>query len=96
MMHRRCYHPDHVGYPYYGAKGVTVCPEWHRDNPQGWQNFIDFMGAAPTKDHTLDRVDPRGNYQPYQSDGTTRQVRWATSEQQGANKRSDWSGKAPT
>jgi hypothetical protein len=96
MMMRRCYHPDHVGYPYYGAKGVIVCPEWHRDNPQGWANFIAFMGPAPSKDHTLDRVDPRGNYQPYQADGKTRQVRWATSEEQGRNKRSDWEGKPPT
>ena len=44
-MVRRCHNPNHRGYPWYGAKGVSVCQQW-RDDPaafidwclaQGWQ-----------------------------------------------------------
>jgi hypothetical protein len=95
MLFRRCYHEDHVGYKYYGAKGVTVCERWHRDNPNGFKNFLQDIGPAPSLEHTLDRVDPRGNYQPFQRDGVTPQVRWATRVEQANNKRSHWEDKDP-
>lgn len=85
MLFKRCYDPTHVSYKYYGALGVTVCDRWH-GNPQGWLNFINDVGGAPSKQHTLDRIDPRKNYSPDN-------VRWATAEEQAANKREHWIGK---
>lgn len=34
-MVQRCHNPNHSGYYLYGAKGVTVCPEWRVD-PTGF------------------------------------------------------------
>lgn len=44
-MKQRCYNPKHPEYSMYGAKGVTVCPEWLNDAGafinwalnQGWE-----------------------------------------------------------
>ena len=59
-MMTRCYNPNDNGYQFYGAKGVTVCPEWY-ENPEafiqwalssGW-----FKGAHIDKDILCDALD---------------------------------------
>jgi hypothetical protein len=89
MMHVRCYNPTHVAYKHYGGRGIHVCPEWHKDSPdgKGFDRFIEYIGKRPSMKHTIDRVDNNGSYYPYQADGVTRQVRWATSEVQRQNQR---------
>lgn len=87
MMHVRCYDPRHTAYKHYGGRGIHVCPEWHKDNPDGFKNFLEYMGPRPSKQHTIDRVDNNGSYYPYQADGVTRQVRWATKKEQRNNQR---------
>jgi hypothetical protein len=89
MMHVRCYDPRHEAYKHYGGRGIHVCPEWHKDNPdgKGFERFFSFMGPAPSKSHSIDRVDNDGSYYPFQADGVTRQVRWATAKEQRANQR---------
>lgn len=93
MMHQRTENPTHVSYKDYGGRGIKVCPEWNKANPDGWKNFIEFIGPAPTKKHTIDRVNPNLGYQPFQEDGVTIQVRWATPTQQANNQRRHWVGK---
>lgn len=85
MMNYRCQNKNHVAYKHYGGRGINVCPEWHKDNPEGFKNFLDYIGARPSPGHSIDRVDNDGGYYPYQADGVTRQVRWATSKEQRAN-----------
>jgi hypothetical protein len=87
MMNVRCTNPNHIAFKHYGGRGITVCDEWSWDNPDGFKNFLNFMGPRPSLDLSIDRVDNNGNYEPYQSDGITRQVRWATMKQQRANQR---------
>lgn len=89
MMHVRCYDPRHVAYKHYGGRGIHICAEWHKDNPdgKGFERFLAFMGKRPSLKFSIDRVDNNGSYYPFQSDGTTRQCRWATAEQQRANQR---------
>lgn len=89
MMHVRCYDPRHEAYKHYGGRGIHICAEWHRDNPdgKGFERFLAFVGPAPSLAHSIDRVDNNGSYYPYQADGVTRQVRWATSKEQRANQR---------
>lgn len=87
MMHVRTENETHVSYKDYGGRGIRVCDEWNKKNPQGWDNFIAFVGPAPTDKHSIDRVDPNLGYQPFQADGVTRQVRWATPKQQANNQR---------
>lgn len=75
-MLTRCRNPNATGYERYGGLGVTVCERWLR-----FENFYADMGQRPTLDHTLDRYpDKHGNYEPTN-------CRWATREEQQANRR---------
>lgn len=74
-MKDRCFNPKHDNYKYYGAMGITICQEW-----MDFQKFLADMGRAPSPSHSLDRIDPNGNYEPSN-------CRWATRVEQGRNKR---------
>lgn len=77
MVHR-CHVASDPKFGNYGARGITVCPEW-RDV----RNFVAWieanLGPRP-KGKTLDRIDNDGNYEPGN-------VRWATGTEQNRNQR---------
>lgn len=76
-MLQRCNNPKNNRYQYYGAKGVTVCPEWYEFN-----NFAEWSivhGYAP--DLSIDRIDVNGNYEPSN-------CKWSTILEQSNNKTS--------
>lgn len=77
-MKQRCADPAHENYPYYGGSGVIVCDRWVDD----FNAFVADMGERPAG-MTLDRIDPRGNYEPGN-------CRWADAFTQNTNRRSDW------
>lgn len=52
LMKQRCRNPKAANYVNYGAKGVTVAPEFER-----FEGFLAALGPAPTPQHTLDRID---------------------------------------
>jgi hypothetical protein len=81
-MKRRCYSPGRRGYARYGGRGIKVCGRWLvGDNAMsGFSCFIADMGLRPSSDHTLDRINPNGDYLP-------ENCRWASREQQNYNKR---------
>lgn len=54
-MNKRCNNPNVENYSRYGAKGVTVCWEWHQSNPNGLQNFIDDMYPTFVEGYFLDK-----------------------------------------
>ena len=72
-MIRRCTYPSMQRYPRYGGRGITICSRWLGEN--GFINFFNDVGTAPSPEYTLDRINTDGNYEPSN-------VRWATRSQQ--------------
>lgn len=73
---RRCTTPHDPAYKHYGGRGIRVCDEWM----QSFAKFYDHIGPRPTEQHSLDRIDNDGHYEPGN-------VRWATKSEQAANQR---------
>jgi hypothetical protein len=74
---RRCYCPKAGEYVDYGGRGIKVSRRWQGKN--GVIAFVKDVGKRP-KNHTLDRINNDGNYEPGN-------VRWATAEMQANNRR---------
>lgn len=88
MMHRRCYNETHVAFKHYGGANprIGVVDAWNKDvvgNETAWANFIRDMGPAPSRGHTLDRIDPYKWYGP-------ENCRWATATEQMNNLKRHW------
>ncbi len=76
-IHARCENPKRWAYKYYGARGVTVCKEWHRY--EAFRNWALANGYAD--DLTIDRIDNRRGYSPDN-------CRWSTRLTQSRNRSS--------
>lgn len=73
-MRDRCNNPNAHNYKYYGEKGIKVCKSWN-----SFEKFIKDVGERPSKNHTLDRINPNGDYK-------LSNCRWVTKEDQARNK----------
>jgi hypothetical protein len=69
----RCQTPTCHAYKDYGARGIKFL----------FKDFVEFIteiGPKPSSEYSLDRIDNNGHYEKGN-------VRWATREEQGTNKR---------
>ena len=73
-MKQRCCNRNARGYSRYGGRGIKVCSRWLLS----FENFLADMGRRPSPQHSIDRIDNDGNYEPGN-------CRWATQKQQSAN-----------
>lgn len=55
----RCRNPNYPRFWRYGGRGIRVCKRWLT-----FANFLADMGKRPSPDHSLDRIDNDGNYEP--------------------------------
>lgn len=72
----RCTNEKSIGYKNYGARGITIAPEWLSDFPA----FFEHVGQRPSPQHSIDRIDNSIGYHPGN-------VRWATRGEQSRNTR---------
>ncbi len=72
----RCTSSNSPSYQWYGALGIQVCEQWQ--DPAAFIGYVDSNLGPRPDGHSLDRIDPFGNYEPGN-------VRWATAEQQRLN-----------
>ena len=85
-MLKRCYSKAHSQHKNYGDRGIAVCVKW-REPGDGFWGFVADMGTRPDgrypsglSRYSLDRINNDGNYEPGN-------CRWATQEEQMANRR---------
>lgn len=91
-MKTRCFSPNIPDYRRYGARGITVCIAL-----RNYDVFLAHLGERPAG-KTLDRLDVNGHYscgkcQQCITKGWSNNVRWATIEEQNANRRCRCCGK---
>ena len=72
----RCFNPNDTAYHNYGGRGITMYFEWKDD----FEAFYKYMGDAPSPNHSIDRINENGNYEPGN-------VEWGTNQTQAIRRR---------
>jgi hypothetical protein len=73
-MKQRCFNPKSSVWHRYGGRGIKVCERWIV-----FENFLSDMGPKPSLDHSIDRIDNDGDYEP-------RNCKWSTQKEQCDNR----------
>lgn len=77
-MITRCENRNRPSWKDYGGRGIAICQRW-RDS---FVAFLSDMGNRPSQDHSLERKNTNGNYDP-------ENCVWATKLEQSNNRRNN-------
>ena len=69
----RCENPNATSYKNYGAKGIKFLYK-------SFQDLLNDVGPRPSMEHTLERINSKGNYE-------NGNVKWATWKEQANNRK---------
>lgn len=75
-MKQRCTNSRKREWPHYGGRGIRVCERWMNS----FDAFFSDVGPRPSTNHSIDRIDVNGHYEPGN-------CRWATQQEQVENTR---------
>lgn len=75
-MLNRCYRKKERNYESYGGRGIVVCDKWK----ESFVEFLKDVGQRPSENHSIDRINNDGNYEPGN-------VKWSTTLEQSLNRR---------
>lgn len=76
-MMDRCRNPRSKDWDNYGGRGIKVCKRWNN-----FVSFLEDMGKRPPHCSSIERKDNNGDY-------CKSNCKWATSKEQGRNKRTN-------
>lgn len=80
----RCHQPARKEYRYYGAKGITVYPEWRTSYKAFKAWVVENIGDHPGEGYSIDRIRSWEGYEPGN-------IRWLSrSENSRRHSRSNW------
>lgn len=71
----RCLNSNNARWKRYGGRGIKVHEPW----VDSFEQFLEDVGRKPTPEHTLDRINNNGNYEPGN-------VKWSTQFEQAQNR----------
>jgi hypothetical protein len=82
-MKKRCHYTGATKYYAYGAKGLAVCNRWRfgENGKSGFECFLADMGPKPSPQHSINRLNNNGHYEPAN-------CAWSTPAEQARNRRS--------
>jgi hypothetical protein len=76
-MMKRCYDDRSGSFRNYGGRGIEVFGSWH--DPRVYIEYVEVvLGSRPGPDHTINRIDNNGNYEPGN-------IEWAPKDKQSRN-----------
>ncbi len=77
---QRCHDINNEDYGGYGGRGICVYEPWRKDVGVFLKWIEENLGFKPSPNHSLDRINNNGNYEPGN-------LRWATKVEQSNNRR---------
>lgn len=88
-MLQRCGNANNPIHVHYGGRGIKVCQRWL----DSFEAFYADMGTRPTPDHSIERRDVNGDYEP----GNCYWATWTVQHNNRTNNvRYDYKGKSWT